>query len=229
MNDLFAEEVVSDVMTVFFRICLAMLLGALIGYEREQTNRPAGLRTHALVCVGAALAMLTGAYVSRHVAFGGSDPSRLGAQVISGIGFLGAGTIMRAGFNVRGLTTAASLWAVSCVGLACGVGYYAAAIGGGGAICLILVLFKRIDKNKWIHNTFRAIVIRTREAAPAMTEVGSVLRTLGVEVRNTEFIAPKTHGGPMTIRLSIRMPNCSIPELYEDIRTLPNVEEVSIE
>ena len=105
------------------RLLLAALFGALIGIEREHAKRPAGLRTHVLVCVSACLVMLTAEFISK---FGYSpyDITRLGAQVISGIGFLGAGTIIRNGNTVKGLTTAASLWAVACVGLATGIGFY---------------------------------------------------------------------------------------------------------
>ena len=104
------------------RLCLAALLGGIIGYEREHSHRPAGFRTHILVAVGSAVVMLTAVYMSErypdHL-----DISRMPAQVVSGIGFLGAGTILREGFSVKGLTTAASLWAVSCVGLAVGSGF----------------------------------------------------------------------------------------------------------
>lgn len=105
------------------RLCLAALLGGIIGYEREHSHRPAGFRTHILVAVGSAVVMLTAVYMSErypdHL-----DISRMPAQVVSGIGFLGAGTILREGFSVKGLTTAASLWAVSCVGLAVGSGFF---------------------------------------------------------------------------------------------------------
>ena len=93
------------------RLTLAALFGGFIGNEREHTNRPAGLRTHMLVCVGSALVMLTSiAVLSDYKGVINMDPTRMGAQVVSGIGFLGAGTIIKEGFSVQGLTTAASLW-----------------------------------------------------------------------------------------------------------------------
>ena len=101
------------------RLGLAALLGGIIGYEREHSHRPAGFRTHILVAVGAAVVMLTAVYMTERYP-DKLDMSRMPAQVVSGIGFLGAGTILREGFSVKGLTTAASLWAVSCVGLAVG-------------------------------------------------------------------------------------------------------------
>lgn len=124
------------------KIVLAVILGGLIGIERESINRPAGFRTHILVCVGSALVMETSEYIFR--AYNGLvniDPSRLGAQVISGIGFLGAGTIIRDGVTVKGLTTAASLWTVSCIGLTIGAGFYSGAIITSIIVYFVLIYF----------------------------------------------------------------------------------------
>jgi putative Mg2+ transporter-C (MgtC) family protein len=122
---------------MFLRLFLAALVGGIIGYERQSSHRPAGLRTHILVCVGAALAMVTSKYIFE--VYGGItkvDPARLGAQVISGIGFLGAGTILRDGSTVKGLTTAAGIWVVSCIGIAIGAGFY---FGGISAAILVYI------------------------------------------------------------------------------------------
>lgn len=121
------------------KILLAAFCGALVGTERGRKHRPAGLRTHMLVCVAAALVMATNEQLIN--AYGTGDPSRMGAQVISGIGFLGAGTILTDRQNrIRGLTTAAGLWASACVGLAIGSGYY---IGGLCACFLMLLIFTK--------------------------------------------------------------------------------------
>lgn len=107
------------------RLALAGVLGGLIGLERELREREAGLRTHLLVSVGAALFTIAGAYGFDSVRV---DPTRIAAQIVTGIGFLGAGAIIRQGFSVRGLTTAATLWVVAAVGLASGAGYYSGAV-----------------------------------------------------------------------------------------------------
>lgn len=131
-------------LAVVLRIVLAILIGGLIGFERELKNRPAGLRTYMVVSLGACLVMLTNQYVTQ--VFGSGDPVRMGAQVVSGIGFLGAGTIMVTKRNqIKGLTTAAGLWTAAGVGLAIGVGFYEAAIIGGFAIYLIMTLMQAID------------------------------------------------------------------------------------
>lgn len=131
--------------TILLRLSLAALFGGIIGYERESSKHPAGLRTHMLICIGSALVMLTGQYVFVNVT-PSSDPTRMAAQVISGIGFLGVGTIIIVGRqHVRGLTTAAGLWASACMGLAIGIGFYAGAIIGGVLILVIVTVLQRID------------------------------------------------------------------------------------
>ena len=126
------------------RILMAIVLGGMIGMERGLKNRPAGLRTYMLVCLGACIVMLTNQYV--YEAFGVGDPVRMGAQVVSGIGFLGAGTIIVTARNqIKGLTTAAGLWASACVGLALGIGLYAVSIMGSVAIFVILTLLHELD------------------------------------------------------------------------------------
>jgi putative Mg2+ transporter-C (MgtC) family protein len=133
-----------NTVSVVVRVILAMILGGSLGLERGIKNRPAGFRTYMLVCVGATLVMSTNQYV--YQTFGASDPTRLGAQVVSGIGFLGAGTIMVTKRNqIKGLTTAAGLWAVACIGLAIGIGFYAGAIIGGLAIFLANTVLHTLD------------------------------------------------------------------------------------
>ena len=131
------------------RLLISCILGGLIGLERESLERPAGLRTHILVCVGSALMMIVSIY-----GFAGSDsvnkdPGRIAAQVVSGIGFLGAGTILREGLTVKGLTTAASLWVVAGIGLAIGCGQFFAGIAVTALVFLTLVLFGQLERRHW--------------------------------------------------------------------------------
>ncbi len=129
---------------VVIRILCAIILGGMIGLERGLKNRPAGLRTYMLVCTGACLIMLTNQYI--YQAFGTGDPVRMGAQVVSGIGFLGGGTIIITRHSrIKGLTTAAGLWSAAAVGLALGIGFYEAAIVGGIAIFTIMTLLQKMD------------------------------------------------------------------------------------
>ena len=116
-----------NIYSVILRVLLSLVIGGIIGLERERKNQPAGLRTYMLVCMGATLVMMTNQYM--FITYGSGDIARMGAQVISGIGFLGAGTILVTRSNqVRGLTTAAGLWSAACVGLAIGIGFYEGAV-----------------------------------------------------------------------------------------------------
>jgi len=149
-----------DTWEILQRLVLAAVLGAVIGADRERREWAAGLRTHMLVCVGAALAIIVSAYGFGEVLKNPRvvlDPSRVAAQVVSGIGFLGAGTIlfMQREQVVRGLTTAAGLWAVASIGLAAGAGLYAAAAMTTALIWIILVLLKPLQRRLFARNNLR--------------------------------------------------------------------------
>ena len=120
------------------RLGLAALLGGLVGFERRQAEKPAGVRTLALVSMGSAMFTLISGF-----GFGIGDPSRIAAQVVTGVGFLGAGTIMRIGADVRGLTTAASIWMVAAVGMAAGTGMYIVSVVGAILALVIIHFFPR--------------------------------------------------------------------------------------
>ena len=136
---------------ICLRLLCAMLVGMVIGTEREYTNRPAGMRTHILVALGACVVALTGQMLRGE--YGNADPARLAAQVITGVGFLGAGTIMKEGVSVKGLTTAASVWAVACLGIACGYGYYALALVGMIFTLITLTVFEALQRKLVNHHS----------------------------------------------------------------------------
>lgn len=134
------------------RLVVAIILGGLIGYEREARSQSAGLRTHILVCLGACLCMIISINIALDFysvyGYTRSDPERIAAQVISGVGFLGAGTILanQKGHSVKGLTTAASIWGVAAVGLVVGAGYLVTAAAATVLIFIVLTVFVRLDK-----------------------------------------------------------------------------------
>ena len=131
-------------LSVAVRIAAALIVGGILGLERERKNRAAGLRTYMLVCVGACVVMLTNQYTYQVYQVG--DPVRMGAQVISGIGFLGAGTIIVTSRNqIKGLTTAAGLWTAGGIGLAIGIGLYEVAIAASAAVFIILTVLHQLD------------------------------------------------------------------------------------
>lgn len=134
-----------NVITILIRLFLAIICGGLLGVERAIKHHAAGFRTYIIVCVGATIAMLTNEFITQTV--GSGDAARLGAQVISGIGFLGAGTIIVTSRNtIRGLTTAAGLWGCGCLGLAIGVGFYALALLGTLILAIVFAILPTIEK-----------------------------------------------------------------------------------
>jgi len=129
---------------IALRLLVAAALGAAVGIERERDNQPAGLRTHMILVIGSALAMCLSINIAQLGT--GGDPARLAAQVVSGIGFLGAGAILRYGFNVKGLTTATTLWSMAIVGLAVGYGYFIIGIVATALMLIVLTLLNILEK-----------------------------------------------------------------------------------
>jgi putative Mg2+ transporter-C (MgtC) family protein len=190
--------------SIILRLVMSILCGGIIGFERGRVGRPAGLRTHILVCLGSTLATLTNQYVFQ--TYGVSDPTRLGAQVISGIGFLGAGTIIVTGrHQVKGLTTAAGLWATACMGLAIGIGFYKAAVVGCVLIFFSTVVLHRLDNNMLSKSKVLDIYMEIDRKA-SMSMVLESIKSSGASIENIEMMKPHvaqdaTSAAIMTLRL----------------------------
>ena len=176
-------------LAIALRIFAAVILGGLIGLERGLKNRAAGLRTHMLVCVGACLIMVTNQFIYQTTGTG--DPVRMGAQVISGIGFLGAGTIMvTRRHQVKGLTTAAGLWTAAGVGLALGIGFYEAAAIGSLAVFIVMTLMQKMDNR--VHRKTKDFDLFV-ELTPALS-FGNFLK----EMRRLEIEVAEVQKEPST-------------------------------
>lgn len=174
--------------TIVLRLLLSVLLGGAIGFERGRAGRPAGLRTHILVCLGSTLAIMTNQYVFQ--VYGATDPTRLAAQVISGIGFLGAGTIIVTGrHQVKGLTTAAGLWATACMGLAIGIGFYKAAILAGILISFATVVLHRLDNFILSKSKVMDLYIEFNGSA-SITSVLDTMKSYMVQIDSIEMVKP---------------------------------------
>ena len=214
---------------LILRIVLAGLLGGLVGIEREFSDQPAGFRTHILVSFGAALFTLAGAYgVDAFVGVKGVtfDPTRVAAQVVTGIGFLGAGAILRQGVTVRGLTTAASLWVTAAVGVAAGLGYYTGAIAVALATVGVLYALKQIER--MVFPRLRRGRVRFR------VELGRELRLSDlserVEASRTRFVGLKIETGDEGERHLVAMlqlpPDLPADHLAEELSSVPGVISV---
>ena len=152
LKDLFPWLIDPTLPTMLIRTILAILFGGLIGYDRNTRGAAAGMRTHILVCLGAMMCMSTGQYAA--MIYSGIDATRIGAQVVSGIGFLGAGSIIvTRGTRIHGLTTAAGLWASSAIGLAIGIGFYEGAIIGTLGIVFTERMLRRVSKSIKVQGT----------------------------------------------------------------------------
>ena len=216
------------------RLVLAGILGGLVGFERERHNRPAGLRTHMLVCLGSALVMIVSiAGFSGEIGPVG-DQARIAAQVVSGIGFLGAGTIMRQGSAVRGLTTAASIWVVAAVGLATGIGLYMAAATATGLVLLSLFSMARVEEMLSRGRRKKSLWIRAVDQPGLLGRIGTILGSHGVGITNvtlTESNFMEAYkADTVVIELTVNIPvGFSSQKLMEQLLRVPGMLEVSWE
>lgn len=194
--------------TNIFKILFAALSGSLIGFERESKNRPAGLRTHALVSIGAALVMIIPFEIIANgqnlITF---DVTRLGAQVISGIGFLGAGTIIRNGNSVKGLTTAASLWVAAIIGLTIGAGNYFTSIIATIIVIFILVFFGNFEHRQTLKNRNMEFVIITKDLRHQIFSINSVVEKFNLKLRKIEVVEENIDDDNVKIRVLINVPS----------------------
>jgi putative Mg2+ transporter-C (MgtC) family protein len=214
---------------LILRLLLAAALGSVIGIDRERLVWAAGLRTHMLVSVGACLFMVVSAYgfndvLGPHVIL---DPSRVAAQVVSGIGFLGAGSILLRGEVVRGLTTAASLWTVAAIGLAVGGGLYIEAIAATVIILIILAGIKPLETRLQARNRTHELRI---EAERGRLSLDTLRQTLGYRAtRITRYVAePADEAGIDCISLTVgRLTAADIAEIIQKLTALPYVRDVT--
>jgi putative Mg2+ transporter-C (MgtC) family protein len=207
------------------RLGLAMLAGALVGLERETNDRQAGLRTHMMVCLGSALFTI----VSLKIAGPAGDPARIAAQIVTGIGFLGAGTIFRFGSTVRGLTTAAGLWTVAAVGMGIAAGGVLLQLG---LITCVLIFginkWLRQAENRWLRVS-REVSLSVGEGHDALTHVMEELSRRGIEVHHVEW-APSAESGRVDVRMRVRTAGSHPVEgLVASLVSLPGVHHVDLD
>lgn len=203
---------------IVIRLLLSALLGGLIGMEREANNRPAGLRTHVLVTIGSALIMMISIDGFHDIIATGrsGDPGRIAAQVVSGIGFLGAGTIMRNGNNITGLTTAASLWVCGGIGLAIGSGYYF-----GGLITVAIILFTLMKlggvEKSIIRTKYKVMAVSCSERPGLVGEIGCILGNHSMDIRDIRFIRDSDDPDNETVEIHFAL---KVPHSYPNTMLL---------
>ncbi len=215
------------------KIGLAALLSGIIGYEREHSHRPAGFRTHILVSVGSALVMLTSVYIAKEQGLT-TDVTRMSAQVLSGIGFLGAGTILREGFSVKGLTTAASLWAVSCIGIAIGSGFIVGGLVATVVIYLTLNSLKRFivrgSVGKLLFIEIKDIGTQIPLITKTIKQCGGTIHSMEVVYTETKDLKFKRRKDTSVIKVLVFPKNDdSLSLMTTTIRSMSDVEDIYVD
>lgn len=211
---------------ILLRIGLSLVLGGVIGFERERDNQPAGLRTHMILVIGACLAMILSINMG---VISGNDPARIAAQVISGIGFLGAGAILRYGFNVKGLTTATTLWTMAIVGLVLGAGYYWVAIISTVLMLIVLAVLDQIEKNHVRVNVVRNIVVDLHDRKSVIREVRKTIQNLADKVM-AYSIQKSVKNKHLRLEVTARFKNREkLEDLVEELSEIDGVRALKIE
>ena len=213
-------------LVIVSRLILASILGGLIGLERESSNRPAGFRTHILVVIGSTLIMMVSVDSYKF----GADPSRIAAQVVSGIGFLGAGTILRTGNNIEGLTTAASLWVCAGIGLAVGNGYYLGAITTT-AIVLFFLKNARSFERILLKRRFKVFQVVCKARPGLIGEVGTVFGEYDISIKDISISSVEMEENiKEEIHFTIKSPhNVDLNNLLDDIYKLEGIYKVILD
>ena len=224
MNTLVAQGVQEALsLDLVGKLGLAVLLGGAVGLERELSEKPAGLRTNILICLGAALF----SDLSVHFTLWGSsptpaDPGRIASQIVSGIGFLGAGAIIQSRANVKGLTTAATIWVVAAIGMAVGSGATAQAIWATGLILLILLGLGALERRMAVGWTGLEIRLRLQDQKGELERVVGLLEGKGLRVVVGK-VKRRREDGVREARLRTRVARSRIRSLSEDLLTIPEV------
>jgi putative Mg2+ transporter-C (MgtC) family protein len=222
---------------VLVRLLLTVALCGVIGFERETRDQSAGFRTHILLGLGAALFTLVSAYgftafTEAAIESGGRgiqfDPTRIAAQIVTGIGFLGAGAIIRQGIDVRGLTTAASLWAAAAIGMAAGAGYYFGAAATTVVVVTVLYLLREV-RNALLarfRTDFGVLTVDYSQRGRGINEVTEALERHGLEIRS---LGAELEEGRSRYTLQLRIPpRRGVQEALEEVSAIPGVERLSV-
>ncbi|WP_459482452.1 MgtC/SapB family protein [Clostridium saccharoperbutylacetonicum] len=218
-----------NTVSIILRLTLATICGGILGAERGRKKRPAGFRTHILVCIGAAMVMITSQYMTDILKIS-TDASRMGAQVISGIGFLGVGTIVVGHREVKGLTTAAGLWSCACMGLAIGIGFYEGALISCVFLFCVFTVLHKLDLYSRNHSRILDVYVEIKH----ITGVESFLdvvksdgtKVSNIEVRKSNEMDKHTIGLTMTLTLADKIEHSEYILKLHTVENVLSVEEI---
>ncbi len=235
MND-FINNIITDLMAseitttgAVGKMLLSLVLGAAVGYERKRRGQIAGVRTFALISMGATLAMILSIYVPQeYLGLKNGDPGRIAAQVVTGIGFLGAGAIIQMKGSVRGLTTAAGIWMVAAIGMAVGAGLYAVAIVSTILIFFTLILFERYERSHNLVRETKALRIEVREVVQSLESYRQMITDLGVKVMDESLRVDYDETTSTVMFLILLRDINHQAELFAKLHSLPTVKSITI-
>ena len=226
--DTFYQTITSHEITVpsaIFKLFLSLIAGGLVGLNREHHKQPAGFRTHILICVGATLLMMLSIYIPQvYFDFKNGDPGRIAAQVVSGIGFLGAGAIIRMGTNVRGLTTAASIWLMSAIGLTIGAGLYIVSFVTVFIALFTLILLERWEKRFFPQVILKNLVVTFDHYYLNSEEIKKILKKRKIHYQISDINADTGDDISSEIKYLVRIPETT--DIGDFMKTLSQVRHV---
>lgn len=210
------------------RLLLACLAGGLIGLEREVRRQTAGLRTHILICLGSALLTLLSIWMPQSFGLEKGEPTRIAAQIVSGIGFLGAGAIVKIGNNTKGLTTAASIWGVAGIGMAIGAGFWIPALIALGLVLATLTLLEPVERHFFPAERIKLLQIWYDESTADRKKIDEVLRGFGLRVQSIDAFQSITKK-QTRINILARVPvNVDIEKLFKGLRASGKVMKIQM-
>ncbi len=218
----FKDLMLIEEFAIFFKLVLIVILAGIVGYERESWKKPAGFRTYVLVGISAVLVMSCGEFLYKEL---GSDPTRIPAQLLSGIGFLGAGTILRDGFNVKGLTTAAGLLAVTCIGLIVGAGFYVSAIVATFVVYCVLS-YSHVLSTRLEHYYFIDLKIVSQKPKEILDDIRKVFNHEKLEIIQLKIIDDKEADDYIKVEVKYKE-KVDINKIFAKVMAINTVKEVS--
>lgn len=217
----------ASIASATLRLLLALLAGGLIGLEREVRRQTAGLRTHILICLGSCLLMILSIWMGRSFGPAG-DAGRIAAQVVSGIGFLGAGAFIKIGNNVKGMTTAASIWTVSAIGLAIGAGMWEIALVAFGIALFTLTTLEAVERRFFPSERIKLLQIACQEGGVDRKRLDGLLASFKVIVQSVDAFQAKDKA--MRLNLLVRAPvDLDVERLFRDIKALGKIAKVKLQ
>jgi putative Mg2+ transporter-C (MgtC) family protein len=228
MNGFFSVDDI-NLSNAIFRLIAAFIAGGMIGINREKYNRAAGFRTHILICLGSCLLMLISIFIPQEfMNFKNGDPGRIAAQVVTGIGFLGAGAIIKLGDHVKGLTTAASIWVSAAIGLAIGAGMIYIAAVTVLFVLLALILMERLERMLFNKRNFKTLIIKLKQTTVNTEIIEDILKSQKVKFTIQE-IQHNSYIGIIYLEIAITVDaHFSFEKFMGAFSSVPNLQEISV-